>query len=383
MAKLLGKSNVKSTVYDPADDLKNLLEPVLAVSLFTKENVMLTGGVGVGKSEIETYLARQVFGEDAVLTLACTPALSAAKISGHPNPALYIDPSAVQRGAPEYIVDRTPLDPRYRVVILDEWPRLSPLAQAELVHVLHNLNPNRPVFWGTANWTKNDMETEAVRDRMGISILYDAPEMDVEAIMKKDDISTWSFDVPDAATIDEVRKAMRTPTPKKSFEAMRDLMVEINRMARTQTNGITFDVNNRRVKQWQRMLWAAGIFQFGSTEWSTVAPMGLEAIKFAYPVVTKVEALQWSRIIATVSDVVGAAIAEFVANAYTQWQEIIARGNGKRSQSNREEIARVLGGVLSDAQSTLMERWPNDPRATKAVAEMSNWYRKACKGENI
>jgi len=383
-SKAVVKGRAVGTVQrNPAEDLKNILEPVMTASLLTGENALVIGDVGMGKSEIFFYAACQFLGADGTLLIDCTPSTPESKIKGYANPALYIDPSLIDKGAPEYIVKDTPLDPKKKVVILDEWQRLSELGQHALVGVMHNLQVSRPIFWATSNWPKQDMLTQAVRDRFGITVMYDNPKMDVEAIMKMPPISEWKFNIPSAKEVAEIRDMSTRPVPDKSFKAIAEMLTEINRLITTESNGIRFTLNNRRIRQWQNIMLATSYYEFGKAEFSELSKIGLEVLRYAYPVINAQEAIEWRRIISKVGDIVGTAIAEFEANAYVQWQMIVKENNGKRSQSSKEDLIQRLGAVLADAQEQLEKNWPDDPRAIKASDNMNEWYRKVCRGESL
>jgi len=225
--------------------------------------------------------------------------------------------------------------------------------------------------------------TQAVRDRFGITVMYDNPKMDVEAIMKMPPISEWKFNIPSAKEVAEIKDMSTRPVPDKSFKAIAEMLTEINRLITTESNGIRFTLNNRRIRQWQNIMLATSYYEFGKAEFSELSKIGLEVLRYAYPVINAQEAIEWRRIISKVGDIVGTAIAEFEANAYVQWQMIVKENSGKRSQSSKEDLIQRLGAVLADAQEQLEKNWPDDPRAIKASDNMNEWYRKVCRGESL
>jgi mevalonate kinase len=170
--------------------------------------------------------------------------------------------------------------------------------------------------------------------------------------------------------IEEVRKLHTTENSRK---AVIDIIRTLDEEAKNAE--APFQINNRRVEQWQRMLFRVSAFHYGSNDFSVVHTKAAQQVKWMWPSDTYEEHRQWFEITSAVADPVGAAISAVQALAFKKFEEIA-------STSSKNELTINLGTAIAEAERNLKKLGTDDPRIENVLKELQKAYAKIVNGED-
>ena len=375
--------------YFQPEELKDLLTPIMTAAVLAKQNALVIGSPGNGKTEILNYMLEQVYGEDATLLFPCVPSTLPADIIGYANPVYSIDPDAEAKGIPYWITKGTPVDESVKACLLDEVSRFGDLGMDTAVHAMHAISKfHRPVYVGTANWLTATPRNEALRDRFSFTVWHQPGQVDITGLIGMPAIHTWKFDLPTLEDIERVQGWLAEfetsdPANYKCSEVIVGVLEDILRLC--DESGGDFQLNNRRIFQWRAMLYALGAYAAGSPDFEALPRMAYDALAYAYPVTSFEQAIGWRQIVFAIIDTVETRLAEFKANAYAKWTNVQSKYTGRAGMSNdgRDALKRELGTELQESERELLEQFPGDPRVQAVIAEMQSVYFKVLRGEKI
>jgi hypothetical protein len=302
-----------------------------------------------------------------------------------------IDPQAEQKGFPYWITKNTPVDERFGAVLLDEISRFGDLGSDAVVHIAHDASQyHRPVLVATSNWQNISPRTEALRDRFPFTIIYEPTLVDVQAVMMKPAIETWEFDLPSLEDVNKVRgwtdeymEAHKNPDFMNMYKCapiIVRLLTDLSKMC----EGTPYEINNRRVRMYEKVIYTMGCYYADDKDFEIIPAPAYDALSYMYPVTSLSESLGWHKMVLAMVDIAATEIAEFQANAYAQWKQIIeqtkVRGQSP-DQATLENLGRALGAAWAANEKELKARHPNDPRVNDALRQMQAIYRRMLRGD--
>ena len=363
--------------------LRHQLELLVTASAVTDVPAIVVGPPGYGKSEILFYASEQMHrSEKEVQFLECSPATPASLLKGYQNPAWLLDRAqAAQDGEPDWIYDGTPYDPTVNTFIFDEVNRLAGAIQHTLISLLHDvgkIREHRPVYLATANWLNYSPQTAAIFDRFGLTFIHEPVPVDIEAVIRVDPISTWTFDVPYYEDVLDCREQAtlndgQYETIIGYLSSLQELMI-----------GTRFNLNNRRTRQWLKIAERVSFIYAGGNNWTELPAQFHKIMESAYPITEEDEAMHWRSIVRKLVDEDGSAIAAFQAEAYSEWKQYSTQAkNKRRDPSAHREMLKGLAQKLSAAQAELARRFPNSKEAKEASVQFSIWYQKVLRGDDL
>lgn len=355
-------------------------------AVLAKQNLLVVAEPGTGKSGMCKWMPHQIFGEEHQLVIECSPSQTRADIAGYSNPLYKLTPNAEEMGITEWVVEGTPLDPRYDVVVLEELTRDSTVGFDELVHRMHDeTTGHRPVFVANANWLTVDQRTLPLFERIASIYHFVADgDDDVEAFLYSKDLSAREFDLPTRDEVMQVRQWLNEfmllegeeLNQLSCFAAIKSAILEVKRL----TIGTPLKTNKRRLKTWKAMLYATGCYFNGmQQDWETLPVGAYEVLKFAYPCQRKEEQDLWQSIVAGLYDPEGGVVAEMLENAYADFKETVKNANG-----NKDIIMRELGDKFQNFSAEMDSMYSaSDPRVVEAKKLLNAMYRAAVQGKPL
>lgn len=388
--------NVQFVAVDNSERLKNILEVAATASWFSTLHMICLGGVGFGKSSILHYMSKQVWGP-AYKRFTGAPSWTGDEVIGHENPRYLLASNPEEQGIPYWIFKETVLDPSHDHVLITEFPRTSEIATDWLVHIMDDLPieidgllvkeaglGGKTVF-ADGNWWTRTFRSAAIADRFSVWVWYDDTVTDASSIMRKRPIASWDFNVPTVERIHQVREwygawLEAADTKSKAFRALVEPINEIIRVL-PQTQ---FSVNNRRVRQWQSILYTMGAHYADSPDFAKLPPEAFEAMTYAYPTANPAEAMMWRSVVMSIVDIEATQIAQFEAEAYRLWKNVYEDILRERDAAERQRrVTSEIAPQLSKSQKELQSRWPNNKMATDTIGRLQSLYLKMYRGEKV
>lgn len=394
---------------DVSEQLKNILEVTLSASLLSVLNAMVISKPGTGKTSLLSAMAKQVFGENGYLPMYCSPTMRPEEWIGYQNPAYIINrKQAIANKEAGWIIENTPFDPNYALMCLFEHSRIGEMADDVSLAAFDYGSDgyvNRKtqdavktlggawyphVAWSDSNFLNPSERNEARRDRFPLMVYYSLPSVDIEALMSKNEIKYWTFNMPNWEDIQEVRgwmfKWLEAPAGTKQLKLIANALEPIQEVAQAKN----FVINNRRIRQWQRLMFAVSAYAAGTANFKEISRSAWEAMAYCYPTESIEQMLEWRGIVLAGVDATETAISQIEGDAYMQYQEVFYGKDGhggikeERNPANRtQRINAELGTVLGKYQKELRNRFPGDQRAIAAEGRLYTLFMKALKGEDI
>ena len=378
----------KKKVYKQESILSEDMRHIFIGAVLASQNALVVSESGLGKTAFVKHPANRVFGEDHVLFMELSPSTTKADVAGYPNPLYMLTPDAQERGIADWVVEGTPLDPRYDLVILDELTRGSSVAFDELIHRMHDeTSGRRPTFLATANWLTIDQRNQPVFDRMATIYHYkDNSDGDLDAFFHNADVSTWEFNLPTRAEVEQVRlwtaEYMRLQGDAldelECTDVILNTMQEIIRLAFGTALKTT---KPRRLKTWKQLLYALGCYYNGmKQDWDTLPAEVFEVLKFAYPCQNATEQMRWQEIVVGLYNPESSAMDEYLQNAYADFKAVTAKANG-----DKDVITRELGSRLQNASAEMdaMFGAAQPKLVADAKKKLQDMMKKALRGEKL
>lgn len=403
-------SFMKVGAVDTSEQLKGILETVCSASLLAVLNAMVISAPGTGKSSLLFNMSKQVFegtGLDA-LPMYCAPSMRGEEWVGYENPAYLINrKQAIANGEPRWIINETPFDPHYPLTVLFEHSRIGEMADDVSLAAFDYgndgfVNPKISkaieavngewyphVSWSDSNFLNPSQRNEARRDRFPLMVYYKLPNVDMRTLMSKQEIKYWKFDLPTWGDVQLIRthlyKWLEKPVSKQL-----DIIIAALEPIQEVAQSKNFIINHRRLRQWQKLLYACSAYYTGTPNFKEIPRQAFEALAYCYPTESYEQALEWYGIVLAGVDSVLTKIAEHEKNAYQQWQDTFYGTEQKEGikkernpQIRQQRITKELGALFAKSQTELRRQFPNDKRAIEAEGRLYEMYRKALRGEDI
>jgi MoxR-like ATPase len=351
------------------------LKEVLIGSAVAGENAMTISPPGWGKTDMADQLSQKIAGDDGAILMELDPSTPPEAVRGAYDPAQILNGKLVR------ITEGTPYATGAHVVVLDEVWRTSDVIFDILIHAIARKRGDQttnPVFWGTSNFVGKAERTAALRDRFGFW-LHLSPTLDVRGIAlahlnngAKGIDPSWGADVP---SWDECVRIHRCHPTERAADAVVSLIETLAAEAEAEK----MELNPRRIVQWQNILFRNSVFATGTEDFEVVPDSVSKLLGYAYPAVTSQDALKWRQIATSIVDQLGAQIEAYRTIAYEKLRAVASTS----SITDKTERIGVLGQTLSEAQSELTRLGKNDPRAIKAIMELTQWFQAAVKGDPL
>ena len=347
------------------------LTSVLVASTLSRQNAIILGSAGWGKTAIGRSLAQQMSGGQYSFT-RIDPSTPPDAVRGAYNPAALLD------GRLERVVDGTPYDPQTRLAIVDEIGRGNEVTFDALLDTLDRLDdPDAPSVWATSNFMPSNERVQALIDRFALWYWIQPDSLDPAAIVAAQLNGSGGPQVdptglPTWAEVQDVRSA--TPG-QNAIKAIGDLLGDLIREAEMQGRR----AHPRRVTQWTHLLFRVGVWHSGSADWSTVPEKAASLLAYAWPAITPEEQATWKGIAGSVVDVVGAAIEEAMASLVDDLNEIAGAPAGRRTS-----MVMSMTTKMQNLQTQLEQMAGEDnPRVEEAIEQMNQWLSMVMTGRPI
>jgi MoxR-like ATPase len=352
---------------------------LLQASAISGINLITISTPGTGKTDMSLSAADAIGGKDGTVFIELDPSTPPEIIHGS------YDPAAMLNGKLSRIVKDTPYDPAAKIVLLDEIGRSNDIVFDALVHATNQKRrayADAPVFWGTSNFSIKGERTEALRDRFGLWYWMDA-DISVKDIAHAHLQNGFSKDTSFIDGLPAWDECVRIRGLRPS-QRSEDLIADLIDALATEAKEKAFDVNPRRIVQWSHFLFTNTVFATGTQDFTTIPNTVLGLLKFAYPLTSHDQAVEWSKVAGSVADIVGSAIESFLAEAVAKFQALAPKSG---DPSARTSTILTLGIALKDAQEQLNALTSgvgqDDPRVSEAMNQLNDIYARAVTGEPL
>lgn len=346
------------------------MEEIVTTSALSQVNALVITKPGWGKSKTLYHMGNQMFPGQSLL-LDCSPATQPEDIRGH------LDYLKVMQGVYVRIVEGTPADQNICFVGLDEAPRLPDPAYDIMLPMLQRIDPNarQVVFVGTGNFFVKGTRTEAFYDRFGLNYVpvLRMDEKSLDEVVMGVDFEQRHYNVPDARDVDDVRNA---PYGGRALRAINDFVRDLFGLMA----GTPFEerINPRRLAQWREVLFRVGCYYASDNDFVTIPGAAISAMKYAMPVSSENEYLEWTKITGALADKVKTIVETVLAQAYEAFTNVKAARNANEKGAMMTQLAEV-----DDAATSQLEPFTDDPRASQAIDDIHMWFRLAAAGKEL
>ena len=353
---------------------------VLTASAISNTNAIVISPPGFGKTEIFSRAAHEMTGGQWNFT-ALTPSSPPTLIEGVYNPAEFLKGNMVRR------VEGTAMDPRNRVVILDEIGRASEPTYDSLLHAVDRKDVpanQRPVFWATANFVLTDERTEALRDRIGLwmhvrPVIHDQRQMldSFREAFTHDLQLALPQAVPSWDEIVRVRACLPGPRAHNALaDFIQSVCEEIAQPPEPE------NPNPRHLRQWYNTLFRYSVFLKGTENFTEVAAEAKKLVRYLWVQPTVKEWEAWGKKTRGVSDFVGAIIAAVQQHTIGQLNELIQKTKA-RGKGDEQNMVMQATAIIQSGQKEITQKCGDDDRAKKAKAGLQKLMIKVASGESI
>ena len=342
----------------------------LVASLLSRQNALLIGAPGYGKTAIARSLAQQVSGGQFSFTRV-DPSTPVEVVKGAYDPAEFLNGKLIR------IVAGTPYEAGCRVAIVDEIGRGNEMLFDALLDTLDRVDTDdAPPVWGTTNFMPAKDRTAALIDRFALWVWIQPDALDVAGIVAAQLTGSRPqvdmTGVPAWDEIQAVRQFVPDDATRRAVAAkLSDLAAEAAREGR--------GVHPRRLTQWANIVYRVSAWKHGAPHFQAVPDEAVRPLRYAWPSLTAEEAASWAQIAGAVVDKVGAAIEAALAQVLAKMRELSAAPPNQRP-------AMIMGvaQIMQSTQATLNGvAGTDDPRVGQAIANMNNWLSLATRGEEV
>ncbi|MGW8177825.1 MAG: AAA family ATPase [bacterium] len=343
------------------------VEAVLTAILLSKTNGMLVSEPGWGKTKMAYFAAKQICsGENEVPFIPLSPSAPPEVIEGP------VDVTALKEGRFERNKSGTPYDPNAKIVILDELFRSNEVVFDLLLHATNDVTrTDAPVFLGTSNWIVKSQRTEALVDRFAVWYYFEPLSISPVDVLEAGDVRTWTFDVPDFKTIEDVRAVPMTDDNRKAVIDAIDLLIDT-------IGNEGFKVNPRRVEAWGNLLFRSAVHSTGGNGFSSLPDEAFRVLKYAYPATDADTYRQWQTVAGCMTDAAGVALEEVMAIVMKKIKDVQDANGTHQKTVMMSELGQVLAESLDE-----LEKFKGDPRVADAEKKFRRWFKQAAAGKVI
>jgi len=367
------------------DRLRADMELLTTASILSFQNLLVIGEPGFGKTSYLHNIGRFVSGgmiEEGghYLKVECDPSTKPSVFIGHENLMYSLVEDPEEKGIPFWQYFRTARDPMVHLVLLNEVQRLNDASKGALLPIMDvELNQfNQVVFWGDSNYVSSNPMTMAFEDRFGMRAHIESVIPDPSFVVHAKPSKHWTFDVPDAKRVNEIREALYdfrvngegTHADVAIVTALRDLIEA--------TGNTPFRMSPRRQTSLMSVLYTMTVLETGDTDFEEVSPLAWKAASYAYPTQTALDAVLWRQTVMKCVDTVASAIAAFEINARKAMEGVLETIAKERNMSVEQKRALVTQRVASQLQGFIeeLERDYNqdDPRVVACIENLEAFY---------
>lgn len=369
----------------------------LVASAVSGVHCILLGAPGRGKTKISKKMAKKMFGKDRRVFLRFDATTPPEKIQGTPDIGKLLSEQSVY----EIIKDGSIYDDNARVIVLDELFRAMDTSYDIVLDALDRQDidsADAPVAFITSNFSATSERTEALRDRIGLWVWLPNEPIDYKAAVRAQMESYGvGLDVTDhIPTYEDICRIRSSKPGPNAIEAVANVC---DSLAREAEKGVVddkghqiagFDVNYRRLDQWNRILYGMTVWLTGMTDF-TEADIPNEAkkcLQWAWPLTDQTMASCWAALCTSIADPIEGAIDALKQNAYKKFKELSDKYNlldKSNPQTVKRGVASVeFGKVLSENQTALfsLQGAEDDPRVSEAINEMAMVMSRYVRGED-
>ena len=361
---------------------------VLAAALIARQNAVLIGAPGYGKTRVALSFAHQTVGADHTSVTRLHPAAPPDVFMGA------LDPVAFTQGRISRVVTGTPYDPDCHFAIIDEFSRANEAAFDAMLDVADRLDTDdAPSLIATANFPPTGERTKALLDRFAFWCWVNPGDLDAKALASQR-LSAYSggraqpnVDVahlPTSAQLQTIWQA--TPGPN-AIRAVSDFVDALKAEAKTPHQdangnpGIVFMANPRRLAQWTDILFRLGMWHSQmDPDFSVVPDAAAKMLIYAWPAQDENEATQWAQVALSIVDTVAAAIDKVTADVLRVMEKIVR----EKDMSKRGLLVMEAVQAQMQAENTMKALADkDDPRVVAAQERMRGWMGKATNNQPL
>lgn len=361
------------------------LSSVLLASALSGQNAYLIGAPGWGKTALSLSVAAALVGEEwmepepgklitdqhAGVFVEISPASPPDVLTGPFNPAELL------AGRMVYQTYGTPYHGPVKIAILDELGRGNDATFDKCLHVTNRQGQHRPPVWATSNFMPQNERVQALIDRFLLWYWIHPERLDVPAMtaaqlggnggpaIDRAGLPTW-------AEVEEIRAA---DAGINAINVIGELLRELSEAAAAEGR----QAHPRRITQWSWLLFRVGLWKSGSADFSSIPDDAAGLLQYAWPATTAAEAASWKEIVASVVDVLGAAIEAAMAEVQVKLREL--SGLGPRDRNERlSEFTMFIQRTAEDLERLA---GPNNAKVEGAITQMQTWLSQALQGKPI
>lgn len=333
---------------------------VLAASVLSQTHAIVITKPGWGKTDIFLAAARLIAGKGRYNVTKITPSTPPSKITGMYNPREYLE------GRQVLMTKNTALDPDNRIVVFDEIGRASEVAYDEMLHVfdLKEEDPlTWPVIWGTANFFPQDERSEALRDRVGLWLHLHPVLSDLEGLIDAfQDINAVLTLAQRLPTWEETELIRTWKAGTQAHEAVKNFIklvaIEIN----SGKQGVS--LHPRTARQWYNTLYRYNAWLTNDPDFSALLPETKQLMRYMWVQPTSEEWETWGKRVSGVTDFAGSIIRSVMGHVVSEVEKL---QNGKEA---KDQLVVKAIGIIMQGQTDIKAKVKDDPRATKAIAQL-------------
>lgn len=348
----------------------NQLKEALTASLLSRQNALLIGAPGYGKTAIARSLAQQVTG-DLFSFVRVDPSTPVEAVKGAYDPAEFLN------GRLTRVIAGTPYEPGCRLVIVDEIGRGNEMLFDALLDTLDRVDtPDAPPVWGTTNFMPQKDRTAALIDRFAMWVWVQPDGVDIAGIVAAQlSAAGPRLDMAGVPAWDEIQ-AVRQMVPSADAiravsEKLRDLVDAAAAEGRS--------AHPRRLTQWANIVYRVSAWKHGAADFRAIPDEAVRPLRYAWPALTPEESASWANIAGSVIDAVGAAIESALAQVLVKMREIAAVG-----PAQRPALIMNVAQLMQSTQATLTQlAGSDDDRVKEAIGNMNSWLAMATRGEEV
>ncbi len=341
----------------------NDVRDVAIASLVSHAHMLLIGPPGGGKTTILRAIGTRVFpdpqsGKFAFIRI--DPSTPPDRVKGLP------EWEAAMRGEYVLVVENTCYDPRARLILLDELFRGMDWVFDPVLDVMDRQDlptaDDSPIVMATSNFISVTERIAAMKDRFTFRPWLDKEPIDVGNTVRNQMLAiggslTINNHLPDEA---ELAKIYAARPGENAINAVTKL---IERIVREASDGLkdkdednmkkgiaAFDINYRRLQQWQQVLFRMSYYLTGDPDFSSVPAGAIKVLNWAWPSESLNEQKHWQQLLQAVSDPLETALSALRTAAYTKYKEITSNSSMQRNQQSLE-----MGKVVAHASDDLWD----------------------------
>lgn len=342
----------------------------LTASLLSRQNALLIGAPGYGKTAIARSLAQQVSDGRFSFTRV-DPSTPVEAVKGAYDPAEFLNGRLVR------VVAGTPYAPDCRLAIVDEIGRGNEMLFDALLDTLDRVDTDdAPPVWGTTNFMPAKDRTAALIDRFALWIWIRPDALDIAGIVAAQlSGSRPQVDMSGVPAWDEVEAVRQMVPGADARRAVADKLRDLADAAAAEGRG----VHPRRLTQWANIVYRVSAWKSGQADFRSIPDEAIRPLRYAWPCLTPEEAATWAQIAGSVIDAVGAAIEGALAQVLAEMRKLSAA-----MPAQRPALIMGVAQLMQSTQTTLAQiAGSDDERVAVAVNNMNSWLALATRGEEV